>query len=384
MRLRHLFLAVIPLYILLYLSGVFTHALWGAIASTLLIFAAMCAFVDRKLGWVNYAISLVLTGFYVFLYTTDYFTPVARALGLGNKWWLYGVLYTLFIVGFGIQVLKKRISDRYQTVRTISVMFFQVVVAFIIPYTMYLLGSTEFYFSYFWPLKIEYFYPSTIFSYPLPIILYSFLGSLLVFPVLGLILGKRFYCSWVCGCGGMAETFGDRWRHLSNKSLRAWRMEQITVHAVLALAFGATVVIILNWAVGEQHPRFSSFAFVVQRHYGYVVSFVLAGAVGVGFYPTLGSRVWCRFFCPMAALLGLVQKLGRFHIRVKKDMCISCGNCSTYCEMGIDVRAYAQNNTSFTRAACVGCGMCAYVCPRGVLRLEHKKIRPSHDLSLST
>jgi MinD superfamily P-loop ATPase len=41
---------------------------------------------------------------------------------------------------------------------------------------------------------------------------------------------------------------------------------------------------------------------------------------------------------------------------IKKDMCISCGNCSTYCEMGIDVRAYAMANLDVKRAACVGCG----------------------------
>src|SRR4029450_12100825 len=79
----------------------------------------------------------------------------------------------------------------------------------------------------------------------------------------------------------------------------------------------------------------------------------------------MGTRVWCRFGCPMAALLGLIQKFGRFRITVKKDMCIACGNCSTYCEMGIDVRAYAQANQDVKRAACVGCGMCAHVCPRG-------------------
>ncbi|MGD0580557.1 MAG: 4Fe-4S dicluster domain-containing protein, partial [Bryobacteraceae bacterium] len=55
----------------------------------------------------------------------------------------------------------------------------------------------------------------------------------------------------------------------------------------------------------------------------------------------------------------------------KDDMCISCGLCSKYCEMGIDVRSYAQANASFTRASCVGCGLCAEVCPRGVLRLEN-------------
>jgi polyferredoxin len=98
---------------------------------------------------------------------------------------------------------------------------------------------------------------------------------------------------------------------------------------------------------------------------------VLAEVIGVGVYPLLGPRVWCRNFCPMAALLGLVQKAGRFRIRVKEDACIACGNCSAYCEMGIDVRAYAERGESFTRAACVGCGMCAHVCPRGVLKLEN-------------
>ena len=77
----------------------------------------------------------------------------------------------------------------------------------------------------------------------------------------------------------------------------------------------------------------------------------------------------------MAAVLGLVQKFGRFRITVKKDMCIACGNCSTYCEMGIDVRAYAMANEDVKRAACVGCGMCAHVCPRGVLKLENKPDR---------
>jgi len=40
---------------------------------------------------------------------------------------------------------------------------------------------------------------------------------------------------------------------------------------------------------------------------------------------------------------------------VKKDMCISCGNCSTYCEMDIDVRAYAQANLDVKRAAAAAC-----------------------------
>ena len=69
-------------------------------------------------------------------------------------------------------------------------------------------------------------------------------------------------------------------------------------------------------------------------------------------------------------------------IAVKEDMCISCGMCSKYCEMGIDVRSYAQANESFTRASCVGCGMCAEVCPRGVLRLENVRVRAPQETAL--
>ncbi|MFT4605693.1 MAG: ferredoxin-type protein NapH, partial [Rhodothermales bacterium] len=43
------------------------------------------------------------------------------------------------------------------------------------------------------------------------------------------------------------------------------------------------------------------------------------------------------------------------------------------CEMGIDVRWYAQRGQNIVRASCVGCGICASVCPRGVLKLENSK-----------
>ena len=68
----------------------------------------------------------------------------------------------------------------------------------------------------------------------------------------------------------------------------------------------------------------------------------------------------------------LVQRFkSRFRITTNGGQCISCGNCSTYCEMGIDVRSYAQKGQDIVRSSCVGCGVCSAVCPRGVLRLEN-------------
>ncbi len=312
----------------------------------------------QKRGAVAWVLCAALVAFYLLIYYTDAFEGPARRLGLGDKWTLYGVLYTLAMAAGGLFFLRRHGNSRYQRVRTITVVAVQVVLAFALPIVMKVLGKQEYYFSYFWPLKIEYFYPSVILQQPFLIVIYSFLGSLVAFPLVGYFLGKRFYCSWICGCGGLANTAGDPFRHLSDKSAGAWRFEKASIYTVLGLAVVTTVIVGLNWAVGRQHPAFSSFAFGVQRWYGLVVG---------GFF--------CRFACPMAAVLGLVQKFGRFRITVKKDMCIACGNCSTYCEMGIDVRAYAMANEDVKRAACVGCGMCAHVCPRGVLKLEVKPVR---------
>jgi polyferredoxin len=306
----------------------------------------------------------------------DVFQVLAESLHVASKWTLYGLLYTLAMTVGGLYFLSRHGKNSpYQRVRTTVVVLVQVVFAFALPLVMKVFGRQEHYFSYFWPLKIEYFYPSTVAQQPFLILAWSFLGSLVAFPLLAYFLGKRFYCSWVCGCGGLANTAGDPFRQLSDKSPRAWKIEQVSIYSVLLLALVTTAIVWVNWAIGKGHPDFARFAFEVQEWYGFAIGAIFAGVLGVGLYPLMGTRVWCRFGCPMAALLGLIQKLGRFRITVKKDMCISCGNCSTYCEMGIDVRAYAMANQDVRRASCVGCGMCAQVCPRGVLKLETKADR---------
>jgi polyferredoxin len=106
--------------------------------------------------------------------------------------------------------------------------------------------------------------------------------------------------------------------------------------------------------------------------YGFLIGSVFSGIIGTGFYPVLGNRSWCRFGCPLAAYMGLVQRFkSRFRITTNGGQCISCGNCSTYCEQGIDVRWYAQRGQNIVRSSCVGCGVCSSVCPRGVLNLEN-------------
>jgi ferredoxin-type protein NapH len=333
-------------------------------------------------GISAWLLSILLFAFYIILFYTEWFTPVARVVGLGSKWTLYGLLYSIAIVAGGRYVIRKYRHNRYQIVRTWVVMIVQVVLAFAVPLILKFFHQPEFYFSYLWPLKFDYFNPGYIFSLPPLFIIYSFLASLLMVPILGVFFGKRWYCSWVCGCGGLANTAGDPFRHLSNKSTASWRFERAAIYSVLALCIILTALLFITWGTQGRYPQLASFSYRFQTLYATLVTVWLSGIIGVGLYPINGTRVWCRFFCPMAAVLGLTQKFGRFRVTVKDNMCISCGLCSKYCEMGIDVRSYAQSNQSFTRSSCVGCGLCSEVCPRGVLRLESVYRRAPQESAL--
>jgi polyferredoxin len=324
----------------------------------------------RNRGAVAWLLSAALICFYSVLYWTEWLAPAASALGLSSKWGLYGLLYSVAVCWGAVWSWRRHGSSRYQRVRIGVNAAVQVVLGFSVPLLMPVFGQPEYYFSYFWPLKLDALYPHTLQSLPTYLAVWSVLGAFVIAPSAALLWGKRWYCSWVCGCGALANTFGDPWRHLSDRSERAWRFEKVSVHLLLGLALVTTGIVMTGQLNGFRDPAWQGVAGTVQGWWGFAVGAVLAGVVGTGLYPILGPRVWCRYFCPMAALLGLTQRAGRFRIRVQPDLCIACGNCSTYCEMGIDVRAYAMANTTFTRASCVGCGMCAHVCPRSVLKLE--------------
>ena len=338
-------------------------------------------------GVVGWILGVALTGFYCLLYWYSgpleggirLLDPLALALSgkPADQWFLYGYLYTVAVLVMGVRMFWRYRHNRYQLIRTASVMFFQLGFGFLIPNVLKAMNQPEFYFTYFWPLKPEYLLPFsqgwTINggSLGFAMIVWGAAMTFLATPVLTYFFGKRWYCSWVCGCGGLAETLGDPFRHLSDNSERAWKIERWMIHSVLLLIIGVTAVGWIHewmgrpwWGDGGQALYYKT--------YGFVIGAMFSGVIGVGFYPLMGSRVWCRFGCPMAATLGIIQRFfSRFRITTNGGQCISCGNCSTYCEMGIDVRAYAQKGENIVRASCVGCGVCAAVCPRGVLKLEN-------------
>jgi len=287
-------------------------------------------------GWIGVVTGAYLIGFYVLLYWAPHYItnwislvdPISMALSgkAASQWFLYGFLYTLIVLVMGIRMISKYRHNTYQIVRTLSVIFFQTAFAFLIPEILVGLNYPYYDFKNIWPLNYTFFFDYNI-------------KELMASGKLGI-----FMLVW-------GETMGDPYRQLSDKSLRAWSIERYSIHAVLVFAIIMTLLVLYSFFTGSDNIGFISSG-SVRAWYGFLIGSAFAGIIGTGFYPLMGNRMWCRFGCPLAAYIGIVQKFkSRFRITTNGGQCISCGNCS--------------------RSSCVGCGICSAVCPRGVLRLEN-------------
>jgi polyferredoxin len=101
--------------------------------------------------------------------------------------------------------------------------------------------------------------------------------------------------------------------------------------------------------------------------YGWFVDLFLAGILGYGLYFWFSGRMWCRFACPLAALMHVYARFSRFRILSEKKKCISCNVCTSVCHQGIDVMSFANKGLPMEDPECVRCSACVQSCPTGVL-----------------
>ena len=320
---------------------------------------------------------------------------------IGDPGFWYSLAYCFAMVYFGIRRIQRR-KTPYVKRQTMSLWSFQLIFLFTIPYLILpwagfngafdsgigkaiadelfpvvSYGSGREYWRAFgfilaWPLFIWNVFTSQPMWGWLAI---SLVQTFVIIPFIVMRWGKGAYCGWVCSCGGLAETMGDAQRHKMPHGPK-WNKLNMIGQVFLWVAFLLSGFKVLSWM---EVPGFKE-AFNVVLYgtpsggtsqpwgYNWFVDLLFAGILGVAFYFHLSGRVWCRFACPLAALMHIYSRFGKFRIFANKKKCISCNVCTSVCHQGIDIMNFANKGLPMQDPECVRCSACVQQCPTGVLQ----------------
>jgi NosR/NirI family transcriptional regulator, nitrous oxide reductase regulator len=330
----------------------------------------------------------------------------------------YTFTYCMCVLIFGIRRIRRR-KTPYVKVQTASLIFFQWIPLFLLPelflpllgyngaFQSGLLGSIAdslfplyhsslsdlappdwghpraYWKSYglilAWPLSVwQVFADATV---PWGWVIVGTIQTFVIIPALVWRFGKGAYCGWICSCGALAETLGDEHRYKMPHG-PLWNRLNMLGQVILFLAFALLAMRIAAWIQGPEGAINGWFLYLFKGvainaqgqeefanalSYKWVVDTFLAGIVGVGFYFWFSGRAWCRFACPLAALMHIYARFSQFRILSDKKKCISCNVCTSVCHQGIDIMNFANKGLPMEDPECVRCSACVQSCPTGVL-----------------
>jgi thioredoxin reductase/NAD-dependent dihydropyrimidine dehydrogenase PreA subunit len=380
------------------IAGEMTPWRWGALG----LFVAFCAWLYnwKSGGWMSdlwyrnhwfptdLPALLAAAGGAVAAQAQDPRTLIGTlAISASSPSFWYTLAYSLIVVIFGIRRMVRRRTP-YVTVQTLTLMAVQVFPLFLVPevilpqlqyhgqlpraladalFPVVSYGhGREFWRAYglilAWPLNVY-----NLFTHQ-PLwwwIAIGFVQTCVLIPLGIYFFGKGVYCGWICSCGALAETLGDDHRHKMPHGPR-WNRANLAGQVVLGVAFLLLLLRITGWALPPGNWADAVFE-PLKEQYKWTVDVFFAGVLGYGLYFWYSGRVWCRFLCPLAALMHVYARFSRFAIVADKKKCISCSACTAICHQGIDVMSFANRGAPMQDPECVRCSACVHACPTGVL-----------------
>jgi len=172
------------------------------------------------------------------------------------------------------------------------------------------------------------------------------------------VLLGRVFCGWICPFGAMHQAIGylgRRSRKLSAQlELNRFRPAQAIKYYVLAFFLAAAVLLPREWrSSGSLQIGLLDPLPLVHRSVNLIL-LPLADRLGVGpaplprFYEGAGwiaavflaalflnlwiPRFYCRFVCPLGALLGVLSRWALWRVGRTEEGCTGCGLCERSCE----------------------------------------------------
>lgn len=186
-------------------------------------------------------------------------------------------------------------------------------------------------------------------------------SSLLWWVLLGVAgltsaLFGRFYCGWLCPFGAIEEFVGKFKRPKLVLSTPGDRSARTLKYWILWF------ILILSLVMASSRlASYEPFATVFGLSGG-LVSWALVAVVFVG--ALVIFRFWCRYFCPVGAVLALVSRVSVFKLKAR-EKCRGCRVCGDVCP----VKAISRREelVRVNPAECIQCNECLVACPSGIL-----------------
>ncbi len=244
------------------------------------------------------------------------------------------------------------------------------------------------------------------------------LGLSLVTVGLTLLIG-RVWCGWICPLGSLLEwisfkkarkrsaTISPQWRRVKYfvlavslaaalfGTLSLLALDPIAIFtrvlttAILpALFYAVNTVETALYRVDVLTPTLDSFEGLVRgtlipvEQPVFAQSLAIAGLfAGILALNLLAHRFWCRYLCPLGALLGLLAKVSIFRPLIG-SACTQCTRCAVVCKPGaVDTN---PQNFHIMPAECTVCLDCFANCKPGDIRFGlGLKPAPKQEFDLS-
>lgn len=180
--------------------------------------------------------------------------------------------------------------------------------------------------------------------------------------LLGVVIAGGAFCGWVCPFGAVQDALDWVRRKLRLPTVRVpAKLDKILRYGryvVLAGILYATISTVTLW-FADFDPYRTLFGL------GWIFEFNLAEqwpayaiTIGVLIAAFFIPRLWCRYLCPLGAIVGLFQRISPLKIRRDKNLCIDCGRCNRACPMKLEIAS--KNAVNFD---CTACQKCTSVCP---------------------
>ena len=192
------------------------------------------------------------------------------------------------------------------------------------------------------------------------------------FGALGLaLIAKKSFCSWICPVGFIYEILGklqnkifegrDPAPQQADKVLRYLRW--VVLAAVLYPTYKTGELIFR-----EYDPYYLFFSGFGHGTTATVSLMIVAALVAIGLVIKMG---WCRYLCPMSALMDLFSFVSPTVLKRDVSICKSCAKCDSACDHNLK----PSQHQYLHHVDCSNCLNCVEACPEKdclTLRLHNR------------